>query len=198
MLWHCVHMREDYYSTQPFLAWCFNHYFFGRLHFAYVGAPFHPYRLANPRSSDPWDLYGSMYKPWVDRDPYDSLLEQKRRRMRAGLRHHRARTTIRSRIALGRICARVDSVFFLPVVYRVDVGRLPHHRLTRAGSGGTGSNEWLIQDLAETEFDILYFDAESDPHIADADLIKLGGPLLGLAGSLTPDEALSVLWRRLV
>jgi hypothetical protein len=54
---------RHYYSTQPFLAWCLNRHFYEDVHYAYV-APFYPYRLTNPKSSNPLELYRDLYQPW--------------------------------------------------------------------------------------------------------------------------------------
>ena len=185
-----------YYSTQPFLAWCLNHFFFGQRHFAYVGAPFHPYRRRNPASSNPWKTYGAQYEPWVDRDPYDAHIEQKRRNLRKGIAAHSAALHPLVRVALDAICGSGDIIFFVPVVYRVDVATLDGSRLKRAGSGSVGSREYLIQDLAEAEFDVLFFHPGSDDLLADPDLTVLGRTLLGQPDILSPRQALQLLWTR--
>lgn len=47
---------NHYYSTQPLLAWSLNRHFYSGLHYMYV-APFYPYRLPNPKSSNPLEIY---------------------------------------------------------------------------------------------------------------------------------------------
>jgi hypothetical protein len=50
---------------------------------------------------------------------------------------------------LKKVANRVDIVFFYPVIYRVDMDRIPSDRVFVAGSGLTGSAECLIPDLSE-------------------------------------------------
>lgn len=78
----------------------------------------------------------------------------------------------------------VDGAFFFPIVYRTDVTVIDVSRLNgSAGSGSTGSKEYLIQDLREHEFDILFLD---EFHI-DSDMRELA------AGVLQSKDALSKL-----
>jgi len=189
-------LAENWYSTQPFLAWCLNHFFFNRVHFAYIAAPFHPYRLPNPASSDPWRTYGAQYEPWADDDPYDPHPIQKRQALRRGVDAHAHRLTPFGRYVLNYICARIEQRFLMPIVYRVDLAVIDPARRTLGGSALIGSQEWRIVDLNEDEFDILYFDVATDPFASDPDLADVGGQLLDGSDRLSGDQALLRLLAR--
>lgn len=60
-------MPRYYYGTVPALAWIINHYFYARMHYAWLAAAFHPHR-ENPGSSNPYKIYGQLYEPWAERD----------------------------------------------------------------------------------------------------------------------------------
>lgn len=189
-------MARRYYSTQPFLAWCFNHFFYGERHFAYVGAPFHPYKRSNPGSSNPWKIYGAQYEPWYDRDPYDAQVEQKRRNLRKGVAFHAHTLGPDLEYSLTWICEKVDQVFLMPIVYIVDIERLDPARLHRSGSAVlVDSDEFTVRDLVEDEFDVLFFDPETDAAAADADLRALGAGV-DRTDLLEPGDALDVLLGR--
>jgi len=166
-------LPEYYYSTQPFLAWCLNHYFYGGMHYVNVANPFYPYRLPNPKSSHPFLIYQDLYLPWKDRDDFDKFIQQIRLDLNNGVvKYNRANPGKLSggRVSrLKRICKKVDIVFFYPMVYRVDINPVPTSRLVSAGSGLSGSREHLINDLQEKEFDILFHDFNGDP---DFDSLK--------------------------
>jgi hypothetical protein len=150
---------NDHYSTQPFLAWCLNHYFYGGVHWAYLGKPFYPYRLPNPRSSSPLRLYEDLYEPWMDRDPYSAVIQQKRINLIKGVVANEQKLAHGWSDRLITICERVDIAFFYPIVYRVDIDRIfPEQRVRIAGSGTFGSHENRIDDLKEPEFEILFLD----------------------------------------
>lgn len=189
-------MAEHWYSTQPFLAWCLNHFFFGGLHFAYVAAPFHPHRLPNPASSDPWRTYGAQYEPWADDDPYDPHPIQKRHALRRGVDAHAHSLSPLGRYVLHYICARVEQRFLMPIVYRVDLSHIEPARRTLAGSGLIGSQEWRLLDLRENEFEVLFFDPATDRFASDSDLSDLGGLLLDGSDRISGSEALLRLLAR--
>ena len=190
-------MAANYYSVQTFLAWCLNHYFYGEVHFAYVGAPFHPYKRPNPSSSNPWQLYGAHYEPWWSRDEFDAHIRSARMGIEGGVIHHQNAGTITLGVAncLKLIAQRVDVAFFYPVVYRVDIDAIDQSRRRKSGSGlTTTSDEWLIHDLQESEFDCLFFDADSDDKM-DPDVSRLGAHLTG-GGAVGAVEAFNTLWAR--
>lgn len=152
-----------YYSTQSFLEWCFNHYFFGRRHYSWLAAPFYPYKQKNPSSSNPYELYGSLYRPWVDNDRFDYFIESKRIHVRKGVIAQQLRLGTSLASDLKDVCERIDPVFLLPVVYRVNIARISARRLiANSGSALTGSNEYVIAALRESEFDILFLDFDLD------------------------------------
>ena len=185
-------MEKYYYSTQPFLAWCLNHYFYNQKHRVWVGAPFYPYRLTNPRSSNPLRLYEDFYEPWKDRDVFSSIITRKRLNLRntviANARALNLSHQLETR--LKAICDRIDTAFFYPVVYRVNINTINATRLIVSGSGLTGSQEYLIEALAEDEFELLFFDPEVE---------SLSNDFANLRdGSYSSSGALSVLGNWLI
>jgi hypothetical protein len=170
-----------YYSTQPLLAWCLNRHFYSGDHYVYV-APFYPYRLPNPKSSNPLEIYRDLYHPWRDRDDYDRTITQMRLGLRKGVQaHHRAgRLDAERADQLARICDTIDIKFFFPIVYRVDVDALDPARLRRANSAlSAASVEYLIPDLREDEFDILFYST------VDSDLQELWEMQVGTESALS-------------
>jgi hypothetical protein len=149
--------KEYYYSVQPFLAWTLNHHFYSGLHFTWAATPFFPYRLPNPKSSNPYEMYSDLYQPWKDHDQYDRFVNNLRISLRKGVLA--AEPSIGPSLArrLKRICARIDLECFYPIVYRIDLTRIPNARRDfTSGSAAVGSQEVLVRDLVESEFDILF------------------------------------------
>ena len=161
-------MARYYYSVQPFLAWCLGHYFYKGAHFAYVGAPFYPYRLENPRTSSGLRIYEDYYEPWKDEDEYSIFIDSKRLRLLKGVQ--KAPRTLRPE--LRRICNQIDMAFFYPVVYRVDIAPIQSSAPARLQKGGSGrltpgkcktpSNEYVLNDLHKGEFDLIFADLETE------------------------------------
>jgi hypothetical protein len=169
-----------YYSTQTFLAWCLNRHFYDDLHYAYV-APFYPYRLANPKSSNPLELYRDLYQPWADRDEFDLFITTCRIRLAKGIVAKEGEGVLPPEVAsrLMNICNRVSVKFFYPIVYRVDIDAVGDWRLKKAGSGLLNSDEYLITDLDGGEFDLLFYDEHVDEDRQDLNLVfeaEVGDP----------------------
>jgi hypothetical protein len=154
-------METYYYSTQPFIAWVINKYFY-KEHYTYV-APFYPYRLPNPKSSNPYLIYGDLYLPWKDNDIYDKTIAQFRLNIRKGVMIKETNGDLQSQRAseLKELCDKISLKFFYPIVYRVNIDQV-QTKLKKAGSGLTGSKEFLIPNLNDNEFDILFFDEWPD------------------------------------
>lgn len=148
-----------YYSTQSFLAWVINTYFYNEKHYTYV-APFLPYRLPNPSTSNPHEIFSRLYKAWLDKDDYDPLIAQNRLGLRKGVMANKENDKLEEEDAarLKSICDRTSIKFFCPVVYRVDMAAIEGDRLVQEGSARRGSEEYLIPNLREDEFDVLFFD----------------------------------------
>lgn len=84
------------------------------------------------------------------------------------------------------MCASGSVDLFYPVLYRVDISRIAPFRRTVANSGLEGSNEFLVKDLRESEFDLLLADNVRDDYFAALVLAELEGavlthPMLALA-----------------
>lgn len=146
-----------YYSTQPAIAWVLNHHFYGGRHFVWAAAPFYPYREANPKSSSPYLMYADFYHPWRDDDPYDRFI--------ASMRLSLVKGVIAMTDSIGRalasdlieICGRCPLELFYPVVYRIDISGFADNRLDiLSGSAAAGSQEILVRNLREHEFDVLF------------------------------------------
>jgi hypothetical protein len=162
-------MAEFYYSTQPFLAWVFNTYFFSNKHYAWVAQPFYPYKRKNPRSSSPLRLYEDIYEMWLDRDQFSCLLPHYRAGIRKGVFYNIQSTDSLRAMQLYRICDNIGIEFFCPVVYRMDL--YPAKNDTKKerylddsqGSAKLGSQEYLIKDLLlACKFDMLFWDFENE------------------------------------
>jgi hypothetical protein len=156
-------MPRYYYGTVPALAWILNHYFYGGVHYNWLAAEFNPMRT-NPNSSNPYVIYGQLYAAWSWLDERDKSVAQLRRALRAGVAAHEKQKTLDVTLArrLRAICSNTSIAFFYPVVYRVDLERIPPARRVVAGSGEDGSHECLVHDLGETEFDLLLADNWED------------------------------------
>lgn len=147
-------MSRYYYSTQPFIAWIINQFFFYGRHFVYM-APFYPYRLGNPKSSNPYLIYSDLYLPWKDKDVYDKTIAQYRMNLRKGINNSCPDSELKTDLL--NLCDKISIDFFCPIVYRIDVNRISN-RIESAGSGLTGSDEYLVRDLQIFEFSILFDD----------------------------------------
>lgn len=141
------------YSTQPFIAWIINHYYYQK-HYVYL-APFFPYRLNNPKSSNPYLIYSDLYMPWKDRDIFDKNIAQYRINLRKGVLQKNINTNLRQELL--ELCDKISIDFFYPIVYRINIFEM-NDRLERKGSAINGSEEYLIKDLRDFEFEILFAD----------------------------------------
>lgn len=175
-----------YYTTQPFLAWALNHYFYNRTHYVWAGTPFHPYRAPNPKSSDPYYIYADLYHPWKDDDPFDRNITGLRSKLREGVLAKKSLLGPPLEQALKDVCDKAEVALFYPIVYRIDTATLDTARLdSKSGSGAKSSQEVRITDLRETEFDILF-----DKEHGDADIAQLA------AGHHPAPAALVLLQKR--
>lgn len=164
---------DPWYSTQPLLAWCLNRYFYDDRHYAYLATPFHPYRLQNPPSSRPMEIYQRLYEGAHDRDIYNDTIRCRRLGLRAGVDRRRTMLGALATSALHRVIDTVDPILFTPIVYRVNLDAIPDARKRwNAGTRttNTDSRECLIEELRPVEFDILLLahnapDISYDPHI---------------------------------
>lgn len=183
-------MPDYYYGCVPALAWILAHYHYGRKHFAWLAAEYFPYRLPNPKSSNPHLVYQDLYQPWKDRDDYDKFVQQLRLNLRKGVIAHESAGTITAADALRlkAICDNVDIAFLYPIVYRVDITLIPSHRRQVAGSGAVGSSEYLVRDLDEGEFAILFLDFDTDPEFT-----RLVVDEIASTSSTSPAVAITIL-----
>ena len=153
-----------YYSTQSFLSWCLGHYFYGAKHWVWAAHPFFPYREGNPKSSNPYLVYGDLYQPWKDGDNFDKFVAQNRVNLRRGVAVKIKAGAISPVLGrkLQRICDKVDILFFYPVVYRFELDAIDLARQKFAASALLGSTEVLVEDLVESEFTMLFSDFRGD------------------------------------
>jgi hypothetical protein len=156
-------MPDYYYGTVPVLAWIINHFLYGGVHHAWLAAEFYPL-ATNPKSSNPYLIYGDLYHPWSWGDGFDRCIGGYRKSLKAGVNAVEAAGRIDQITAarLRRICDSADVALFYPVVYRVDINRIGEPRCLVAGSGLEGSREVLVRDLREHEFDLLFADNQND------------------------------------
>ncbi len=182
-------MPRYYYGTVPVLAWIINHYFYARTHYAWLAAAFHPHG-ENPGSSNPYKLYGQLYEPWAEQDAFAHPLGEYRRRLARGVRAKEQAGVLDNITAarLRRVCESASVDLFYPVLYRVEIDRIPPSRRTLANSGLQGSREVLVEDLRESEFDLLFLDNVRDEYFSDIVLGELEGAI-----RLHPMTALGIL-----
>jgi hypothetical protein len=183
-----------YYGTVPALAWILNHYFYGRLHYSWLAADFCPLRT-NPKSSNPYMIYGDLFWPWSRLDQHDKYVLQTRRSLVKGVVTRLPGGISDARLIrrLRRICNRGVLEWFYPVVYRVEIDRIDPVRRLSAGSATAGSDEYLVADLAEDEFELLFADNHGDPGFRRLVVDEVSG-----AARTSTAEALLVLERRLL
>jgi hypothetical protein len=144
-------------------------------------------------------IYQDIYQAWKDQDDYDKTVSQLRLAMHSGVIAQRKEGVIDDVTAdkLKNVCAKVDILFFYPVVVRVRICDIAPNRIDKTGSGLKGSSECLIRDLDELEIDeLLFLDFEGEP---DFDLLirrEYDSFRLNHARSVAPAEALAILENR--
>ena len=120
--------------------------------------------------------------PWKDQDEFDKFINQARLNLRKGVTANEGKLQPGWKRRLERVCDTVHIVFFYPIVYRVDITNIPQQRRLTEGSGLVGSDEYLIKDLLENEFEILFLDFKNDRDFATLQ-----------KGSVTREAALEIL-----
>jgi hypothetical protein len=191
-------MGKNYYATIASLAWAIGHYFYEHKHFSFLAGEFLPYRLRNPKSSNPYEIYEDLYKPWKDRDDYDKFINQLRLNIRGGVikKHLEGSLDAQRAERLKRICEQVDITFFYPVVYRVNTDKVDSNRLKVAGSGLQGSSEYLVTDLDESELELLFLDFDSDDDFKRIIYNEYHEFRQNSEYAMQPEEILDILERR--
>ncbi len=118
-------MSDNYYACVPALAWILGHYFFGGQHFTWIAEEYYPYRLPNPKSSNPHLIYQDLYQPWKDSDKFDKFILQSRLNLRKGVIAKYRASVIDSNKAsrLKRICDKVEVVFLLKSGVKMSIFR---------------------------------------------------------------------------
>jgi hypothetical protein len=187
-------MARYYYGTVPALAWILNHYFYGRVHYSWLAEDFCPLDT-NPKSSNPYLIYGDLTWAWSRGDPYDKFVRDSRYGLSTGVQARKTAGVTDPALSrrLRRICKRAVVDFFYPLVYRVDIDVVAPARRTVAGSGATGSRELLVEDLHEAEFDLLFADNAGDPDFRRLVVDEHSG-----TARSSPADALRALERRLL
>jgi hypothetical protein len=177
---------KNYYSCVPSLAWILGHYFYNGTHYTWIAEEYFPYRLPNPKSSNPHLIYQDLYQPWKDSDDFDKFVIQSRINLRKGVIAQELSGTITTSEAtdLKDICDKIEIVFFYPIIYRMDIFQTGFNngRLRSAGSAGVGSHEYLISDLKETEFEVIFLDFHGDPDFSNLMSGSAANPLTILKG----------------
>jgi hypothetical protein len=177
----------------PVLAWIINHYFYGGVHYSWLAGEFAP-MLRNPKSSNPYLIYGDLYWAWVKRDRYDKYVNDTRR-THAAIAAKKQRSGQLDQVTaarLIRVCTS-DKVVALcyPVIYRVDLQRIAEARRLMRNSALEGSQEVLVEDLQESEFDVLFADNVSDDLFVSVVLEEMAN-----SGGKDPLEVLTLLEER--
>lgn len=185
-------MPRYHYGTVPALAWLLNHYFYGGRHYSWLAEEFFPLN-DNPKSSNPYLIYGDLYWAWSHADRHDRFCRSLRDSLAGAVDAQRARDVVRPDVAyrLMAVCSHVEMKFFYPVVYRVDMNEIEPERQQVAGSGLMGSREVLVTGLRESEFDLLFAD-----NLADPDFVHLILDEREERRRTSPGEVLELLERR--
>ena len=157
--------EDPWYSTKTVLEWMLYHHVFRRVHLAWFAPAFDTYKRTNPRSSNPWELYRAYHAAWFDQDPFEPYVAIKRQSLSAVIERKYVSQEVHG-IAKDDLKAMVDTAplnLFYPLVYVCDRSKLGPERLEKAGSARQGSLEFLIVDLEEDEFFLLFADFKHDP-----------------------------------
>jgi len=157
--------EDPWCSTKAVLDWLLYHHVFRRVHLAWFAPEFDTYKQTNPRSSNPWELYRAYHAAWFDQDPFEPYVAMKRQSLSAVIERKYASQQVHG-IAKDELKAMVDTAplnLFYPIVYACDCSKLGPERLQKAGSARQGSLEFLIVDLKEDEFSLLFADFKHDP-----------------------------------
>lgn len=165
-------MRSHYYGTIPTLAWIFGNYFYKQSYRVWVAEEFFPYGLPNPKSSNPLLIYEDLYQPWKDQDDFDKFITQSRANIRKGvvINERNGSITRMDARTMKKVCDKVDIVFLYPIVLTVNIDDLQRkgRTLSKSGSAVTrGSHEYLVEDLQQGDFEILFLDYDADQDFKD-------------------------------
>ena len=163
-------MADRYYSTKTTLDWIVAHYLLDAQHYVWVAPEFYPFRRLNPNSSNPLWWYSNYFSAWRDRDEFSPIILTKRLNIRnvIDLSVERGRITKDLGRRVKEAVDTADISFFYPIVYVVDMDVIDEPRRLVDGSGVTvGSAEYLIEQLAEDEFSLLFDDFKDDPELAE-------------------------------
>jgi hypothetical protein len=147
-----VSMPRYYYGTVLVLAWIINHYFYGRVHYSWLAEPFAPMDV-NPKSSNPYLIYGDLYWAWVKRDRFDKFVKDTRRTHAEVVRSKQTSGLLDHITAarLARICLSENNIdLYYPIIYSCrcgedcsvspDAGEFSARRFAgNAGEGPAGS-----------------------------------------------------------
>lgn len=192
-------MEKNLYGTVAALSWVIGHYFYSCKHYTYLAGEFYPYKLKNPRSSNPYKIYQDFYEPWRDQDQYSRFIDAYRLALWGGVEAKRKQGVIEEPLAnrLKHICNRINIAFFYPIVCRVKTNRIDQKRLEVASSGLVGSSEYLVKDLDDSEIDeFLFLDYDEDDDFER--LVREEYKSFRQNGNYytQPTEALTILERR--
>lgn len=157
-------MPRYFYGTVPVLTWIINHYFYAGVHYSWLAAEFAP-MLHNPKSSNPYMIYGDLYWAWVKRDRYDKYVDVTRRTHAEIVASKRDGGLLDQVTAarLIRVCMSERNIdLYYPILYRVDMDGIAVSRQRAENSAQDGSHEVLVEDLREDEFDLLFADNTLD------------------------------------
>lgn len=128
-------MPRYYYGTVPVLAWIINHYFYGGVHYSWLAEPFAPMDV-NPKSSNPYLIYGDLYWAWIKRDRFDKFVKDTRRTHAQVVRSKQASGLLDHITAarLARICLSENNVdLYYPIITSIVLTRRRLQRLASCG-----------------------------------------------------------------
>lgn len=186
-------MARYFYGTKSAMDWIVGHYFYGAAHYTWLANCLYPYGQKNPKSSNPLLIYQDLYQPWKDSDDYDKFITGNRINLVKGVIAKEAEGVVGGEqgAALRELCNTVPTTFFYPFILRVDLDKIPTPRQKISGSGLQGSNECLINDLKEEEFDVLFLDYD-----ADEDFRRIVNSAIAKEGYLDSYQVIDILENR--
>ena len=97
----------------------------------WAAQPFFPYKQGNPKSSNPYEMYGDLFQPWIDADPFDRFVNSLRTSLRQGVIAMSSHLTPSVTRRLKKICLKADPELFYPMVYRIDISKIEARRLDK-------------------------------------------------------------------
>ncbi|MEQ8627106.1 hypothetical protein [Ekhidna sp.] len=114
-------------------------------------------------------IYERLYCMWKHEDDLDKDLDSYRRTYEAVLTLKASENQIDANFVdkLIFMIATAHTDFFFPIVYRLDPDSISDDRKLKENSALKGSREFLVKDLKDNEFDMLFLETVKEVRPAD-------------------------------